>query len=489
MFNLSFLLRQHTPLLHFQYDQTGATLRATELKSKLDRFVIAQETKCYSNEAEVRLNAMKTKHSDWLQRKGETDKPALDYSVKVTVIQSSQRPYQTIDKFPLYFGNMGDENKKSPKHLVFNEFVGVEFFSTNHDLLKHIQDNFSTFLLQTNFGTRQSKGFGSYYLVNQPEDFAKQVENYYAFDVDVSEQNNEFYKAKRLFEVIELFYRTLRSGINQVNRDGATEFYFKSMLWSYLRSQEIQWDKKTIKQEFFKDRENREKTKHKSNQAKEEQEDLFAELNDNDYIEEEEIDEDAFPIFYEGGKKVNVKIGEKKVDFKTHQLWRDLLGLSMQQSWHYYNDEITKEHLNDNTIQNATIESGKLKWGAVKSDFSRMASPIFFKPLRISETKYSVFFGVPQHIKEAFLGKRSDVAEAKILSSWFKIHSKNKNESFAIPFPTAFDFDAFFKHAFSQDLKKHIEKKFHKSSGEKDPPTDFEILQDIYKTLEAQVKK
>ncbi|HEC99336.1 MAG TPA: hypothetical protein ENN18_03005 [Proteobacteria bacterium] len=32
-------LKQHTPIIHFQHDQKGATLRATELKPKLDRYI------------------------------------------------------------------------------------------------------------------------------------------------------------------------------------------------------------------------------------------------------------------------------------------------------------------------------------------------------------------------------------------------------------------------------------------------------------------
>ena len=39
-FKLEFKLKQHTPLIHFQHDQSGATLRATELKPKLDKFVL-----------------------------------------------------------------------------------------------------------------------------------------------------------------------------------------------------------------------------------------------------------------------------------------------------------------------------------------------------------------------------------------------------------------------------------------------------------------
>jgi len=39
-YKLCFKLKQHTPIIHFQADQKGATLRATELKPKLDRFLM-----------------------------------------------------------------------------------------------------------------------------------------------------------------------------------------------------------------------------------------------------------------------------------------------------------------------------------------------------------------------------------------------------------------------------------------------------------------
>ena len=37
---LTVKLKQHTPLIHFQAEQDGATLRATELKPKLDKFLV-----------------------------------------------------------------------------------------------------------------------------------------------------------------------------------------------------------------------------------------------------------------------------------------------------------------------------------------------------------------------------------------------------------------------------------------------------------------
>lgn len=38
-YKVEFTLKQHTPMIHFQSEQRGATLRATELKPKFDRFI------------------------------------------------------------------------------------------------------------------------------------------------------------------------------------------------------------------------------------------------------------------------------------------------------------------------------------------------------------------------------------------------------------------------------------------------------------------
>ena len=40
MYRLQVKLKQHTPLIHFQWNQKGATLRASELKPKLDKFIM-----------------------------------------------------------------------------------------------------------------------------------------------------------------------------------------------------------------------------------------------------------------------------------------------------------------------------------------------------------------------------------------------------------------------------------------------------------------
>ena len=39
MKTLKVTLKQHTPLIHFQHDQYGATLRASEVKPRFDKYL------------------------------------------------------------------------------------------------------------------------------------------------------------------------------------------------------------------------------------------------------------------------------------------------------------------------------------------------------------------------------------------------------------------------------------------------------------------
>ena len=70
MFQLTFTLKQHTPIIHFQHDQAGATLRATELKPKLDRFIM-HKLLMANGEPDVEDHLVRKR---FLQR-GKEDKP------------------------------------------------------------------------------------------------------------------------------------------------------------------------------------------------------------------------------------------------------------------------------------------------------------------------------------------------------------------------------------------------------------------------------
>ena len=136
-YQLTFELKQHTPIIHFQHDQAGATLRATEVKPKLDRFLIKI------------FNDSNTDFATWLINGQEK---ALDYKIRVKDVTNLEK--QVIDGYPCYFANMGDG---ANKHLIMANKLNIEVFSFHSSLIEKIDKHFESFLLETNFASRQSK--------------------------------------------------------------------------------------------------------------------------------------------------------------------------------------------------------------------------------------------------------------------------------------------------------------------------------------------
>jgi len=259
-FKVEFTLKQHTPIIHFQSEQSGATLRATELKPKFDRFLldIIEDIPCMEN-----TNGSKS----------------LDYKVKID--QDISRSNDINSRESLFFGNMGDgEDKKYKKNP--NKFE-IEFFSYNSVVLEAISNYFEAFLANTNFGTRQSKGYGGFYRYGKSFDKTLIKETVYSFSTRDWQKD------------IKVLYSFLRQGLNFPGRDG-TRFYCKPAIFSYAKSKDWTWDKKAIKQRYFTDKLNQQS---------------------GDTVE------------YQGSESY---------------LLRDLFGLSSDQSWMSYKTTISKEH-------------------------------------------------------------------------------------------------------------------------------------------------
>jgi len=220
-FKFEVTLKQHTPIIHFQSDQSGATLRATELKPKLDRFLLEQ------------VEGIPFKENANGHR-------SLDYKVKIEAKPEmsdtetiNPRNGRTIPN-PLFFGNMGDGKKK---RFSMASTLKIEFFSFNSEVLKAIKYNFEAFLANTNFGTRQSKGFGSFYF-KKPFDKNLIKHKVYSFNSTQNEWQED----------IKFFYAFLRAGINTANFGG---IYAKAVIFSYAQLQGISWDKKAIKSYYL----------------------------------------------------------------------------------------------------------------------------------------------------------------------------------------------------------------------------------------------
>lgn len=225
-FKVEFTLNQHTPIIHFQSEQQGATLRATELKPKFDRFL-----KEHAFDGEIPEEFLIPKQDN-----------ALDYKVRVEQNMSARE--EISDKDPLFFGNIKPPEMterewelKKKRFKNCNKSFKIKFISFNEKMRKIIEDKFEAFISQTNFGTRQSKGFGSFFLDNKKFNPSLLPFKTYNFSTNDWEKD------------IGLLYQFLRQGINLPRPNNP--FYTKPAIFSYAKIKGWQWDKKSIKEECF----------------------------------------------------------------------------------------------------------------------------------------------------------------------------------------------------------------------------------------------
>ena len=299
-----FDLIQYTPLIHFETKNVlNPTIRPTELKSKFDKFLIRQ---CKNLKPNI-------------------DEKGRKY-LKYKIIIDSDAKMHDFSNGSLYFGNMGGENKKYS--LASN--LKVTFFTFDKTLLNCIENNFKKFLANTNFGSRQSKGFGSFFIKDKKFDinlieaskvYKITISNAFSKIITNKKNNTKEYKWRNH---LSLFYQFLRQGINLPRR--SNPFYTKPIIFSYALNNGWIWEKKVIKQHCFSDALNQQQKNHPNSQP----------LHSN---------------------------GEEYII-------RDLLGLSTDQRWMSYHKNIKKEN----------------------SHIKRFKSPIIFKPVLINENKMDIYF-------------------------------------------------------------------------------------------------
>ena len=330
MHQLAVKLKQHTPMIHFQHDQEGATIRASEVKPKLDRFMLEK------------LKGNQIPFRNLLSGRGEHD--SLDY--KMTIESATIETSIIPSRFPLYFGNMGEENAR--KEFRYCNGLTKVTFSTYHDeIIEMLKRYLVEFFITNNFGTRQSKGFGSFYIDRSDPLYKNPASTQimdYRFKVKVNGALNVQWN--KLFKHINLFYSALRSGINICNRDWRSIFYIKSMMFKYAKENGFQWDKKSIKEAYY-----------------------HRDLSDQ---QRRRPDTNASDTLHFSQER----------DLNQKYIFKDLLGLSSSEKWLSYRKTITKSN----------------------DEIDRFKSPITFKPIRLNDDTIEVLFrGEP--VNSNFLNK------------------------------------------------------------------------------------
>ncbi|MDP2303483.1 MAG: hypothetical protein Q8N03_13785 [Ignavibacteria bacterium] len=262
-YKLTFKLKQHTPIIHFQHDQYGATLRASELKPKLDKFLIENEfggilkfndykqyligdTKGIEKEIEridsdLSIPNKESAKTEFLSKQ----KLAFDYKVKIL---SNSQKIDGVDKNKTYFGGMGHKGEK--EYAWTDKPIELLIIVLNKDLRDEIKKIFPYFLAETNFGTRQNKGNGSFYIDESDHINYKAIENVLpsgTFYISIKEKTDD-----RIFIITDYYYRRLKAGINLNFDSRCSGEYHKSFLYKYFNDKTKKgWEKRFIKEEFF----------------------------------------------------------------------------------------------------------------------------------------------------------------------------------------------------------------------------------------------
>ncbi|WP_068690391.1 hypothetical protein [Culturomica massiliensis] len=373
MYRLEVKLKQHTPLIHFQWQQAGATLRASEVKPRLDRFILTKLGKTctqeennsgkydlYDAEWITQLCRWTEEAKNWnsqlprLQRKewdqldeygrgcliaamknwfiGEGAHPALDYKMNIIpesyIVEGStirlagkdqhfdnqclelelkgkNAEYNYSNESRMYYitaqlyNNAEDEKNDKRYDEIISKGIrcldGTPFFAQEEQKVKLITGSGANFKFQsgvweklekkgilypgwinltcrsfyqdinhllevyireffacTNFGTRQSKGFGGFMVLAKADesgvyntwtltDLEKVWKANFAFAYSKEVKNTQ----RTFFQTIQKDYRLLKSGRAKLGG----ETYAKAKMFRYgLRMKEkYRWEKRFIK--------------------------------------------------------------------------------------------------------------------------------------------------------------------------------------------------------------------------------------------------
>lgn len=394
-------LKQHTPLLHFSPLEPGATLRASEVKPKLDRYLIK---KLGGGDYDSVKQQVRTNNPDWFVKKEGVY--ALNYQLKIIAEEKNEQitirdgemkgNKYNLQNFPLVLSNMGGKlDKEKLANFSFYENIRLVFiFPTEvngqkvdaEGLYKEINDNIAEFFSLTNFGQRSGKGFGSFTVVNDKRSVAVPTDApYLSYAFDGMLDNKAI---RTIFTVIDYYWKLLKSGVNNTQRivdednnvitRSFSNNYHKAFVYNYLNNKiGLTWEKKSIKEGLSHD--------------------LISAKTVSDNWKEVENKNDAFfARAHLGGPgdsiQYRVATGRIIMDLKTN----------------------TKKE--DKKTKTLTISNNHSK------EIARIPSPIVFKPV-ISRKEVRIYLLIDKEIVKAIKAMPDDTVFT------FTIKDDNKNKS------------------------------------------------------------
>lgn len=272
-FKIEFELEQQTPMIHFQHNQQGACLRGSEVKPKLDKFILeclgrecAKKEKCDEQLKEDRISLRKKGRVEadkraWLQKSKEGEEnlkdAALKYKIQIRAIGKPIKSHEIENALKrrkeingLYFGNMVKRGKKTDKEYMkevkdkyketvfYTEPIQIKILCFEKGLLEYIKKRVAAFFLLHNFGTRQDKGFGSFKVVANNEiseyNVVDEIRRYKekAYYLDMGRMSKADYGKQGLEKVNEI-YKSMKGGKGEFIYEYYKGKYYMDKLLKY----------------------------------------------------------------------------------------------------------------------------------------------------------------------------------------------------------------------------------------------------------------
>lgn len=418
MHTLKVTLKQHTPLIHFQHDQEGATLRASEVKPKLDKFIL--NTNHYS-EIEDGLEKCLIGYTNELHQNGQmersydTGKCSLDYKLSIHNIGLKQE----VTDLPSYFAEGGCG--------VNYDQIELQFLSKHELVIEQIQQYISDFFIITNFGNRTSKGYGSYFvdsINDEPQLMTfEEVESVLSYYYPIVYRKNKV--SNNVMKEMASDCQLLKSGKNRP--------YKKSIIFGYAINNRMRWEKRKIKRKIFNVGEQMLRCDNEPIYGK--------------YVDESswlDPEEDDFP-------------GEETRNFKYFFI-RAMLGLPNHYEFMLENgnklivDVVRAKPVNNDERHDVEIDGRAYKFS---DEIERYKSPLGFKIISIGNESRLYLFSErrrihPQMSKKTFIFCMKNL---KVVNQKVPIENPYYEK---IITPDSFDYEAFLQYAMDGGRRDNI---------------------------------
>ena len=271
-------LVQYTHHIHFQHQETGACLRASEVKPKLDKFICAY---CKKHNYELTDECFVEPDKEQSDKdQADKEQCALNYKIQIYPVKPENKcQYSPNAQRDGYLGNQNKPNEDITKtvfypdglilsliirNIALNSESKTGRFKTFADLIKHV---IPAFFLLNCFGARSTKGYGSYAICGkQLWNYRNSKDSVIAYSY-LREFIDTYYviefprniKKSDLPKKAIIISNLMKSGYNLTSikpKDGKPEDYYKQdyykgRIFRYFTEAEMGGDKAFIKQKVL----------------------------------------------------------------------------------------------------------------------------------------------------------------------------------------------------------------------------------------------